>query len=146
MILPVCFFLIIYSSPLNFKFIIYMLLFFEKERRRKRGRREGERILSRLHAQHRAQRRARSPDPEITTWAKIKSRMLNWLSYQAPLIIWFFRNWFTKTLWSQCLFTFSGTWGIAKIFISFSPVPKKTHGSLVSVQKIIVGLVNCFLK
>ena len=41
---------------------------------------EGKRILSRLHAQHKAQQRTWSHDPEIMTWAEIKSCMLNGLS------------------------------------------------------------------
>ena len=50
--------------------------------------RERERILGRLHAQWGAQHRAWSQDPEITTWAEIKSQMLNWLSYpDAPITI-----------------------------------------------------------
>ena len=44
------------------------------------GQRERERILNRLHTQHRAQHRARSHNSQIMTWAKIKSQTLNWLS------------------------------------------------------------------
>ena len=49
-----------------------------------RGRRKGRENLKQAHAQHGAwhgaQHGARSHDPEIMTWAEIKSRMLNWLS------------------------------------------------------------------
>ena len=42
---------------------------------------EGERIPSRLHAQHGAQNGARFHDPGILTWAEIKSRTLIQLSH-----------------------------------------------------------------
>ena len=42
-----------------------------------------ERILSRLYAQHGLQHGAWSHNPEIMTWAEIKSRMLSQLSYPA---------------------------------------------------------------
>ena len=42
---------------------------------------EGESIPSRLQTKLRAQCRAQSHDPEIMTWAKIKSWMFNWLSH-----------------------------------------------------------------
>ena len=44
---------------------------------------EEERILSRLHAQHRAWLGAQSHDHEIMIWAEIKSQMLNQAT-QAP--------------------------------------------------------------
>ena len=51
---------------------------------RGRGKEKGrERILSRLHSQHRAQCGVQSHDREIMTWAKIESQTLNWLSHQA---------------------------------------------------------------
>jgi len=57
--------------------------------------RERERILSRFHAQHGAQLRILSHDPEIMTWGKIKSQMGNWLSYPgAPSPYGFLRNHF----------------------------------------------------
>ena len=43
--------------------------------------RNRERILSRLHAQHRAWCRAWSHDPDVMTWAEIKSWTLNQLSH-----------------------------------------------------------------
>ena len=49
-----------------------------------RGRGKG--ILGRLHDQHRPHLGAQSHNPEIMTWAKIKSGMLNQLS-QTPLLI-----------------------------------------------------------
>ena len=52
----------------------------ECESREERGRRGRERILSRLHAQHRAPHAIVSHDSEIMTWAEIKNWMLNWLS------------------------------------------------------------------
>ena len=48
----------------------------ERERER-----EGGRVLSRLHTQHGAQCRTRPHDPEIMTWAEIKSQTLNWLNH-----------------------------------------------------------------
>ena len=41
---------------------------------------EGQRILSKLHTQHIAWQGAQSHDPEIMTWAKIKSQSFNRLS------------------------------------------------------------------
>ena len=63
-----------------------LFIYFEREklyshtwvRGRGRGR---DSILSRLHAQHGAQRGDTSHDCEIMTWAEIKSQMLNWLSH-----------------------------------------------------------------
>ena len=50
-----------------------------------RGRGRG---TSRLHGERRAWHGARSYDPEIMTWAKIKSQMPNWLSHLgAPSIL-----------------------------------------------------------
>ena len=40
-----------------------------------------ERILSRLHTQHRAQCGAQSHDPGIMPWANVKSWTLHWLSH-----------------------------------------------------------------
>ena len=56
---------------------------------------EGKRILSRFHAQHRAGPGAQSHDPEIKTWAKIKSQMFNSLSPTGAEIcfICFLLNW-----------------------------------------------------
>jgi len=70
-------------------FIFYFIIFLVG---RGRGRRR-ERILSRLHVQHRAWRGARSHDPEIMTWAKIKSQMLNRLSHPGTPLKDFF--WFS---------------------------------------------------
>ena len=44
-----------------------------------------ERILSRLHAHHGARCRAQSHNPEIMTWAKVKSWTLNQLSHSGIL-------------------------------------------------------------
>ena len=41
----------------------------------------GKRIWSRLHTDHRAQLGAPSHDSETMTWAKTKSKTLNWLSH-----------------------------------------------------------------
>ena len=46
---------------------------------------EGERILSRLHTQHGAQHGTPSHDPEIMTWAEIKSWMLPFLFFKVYL-------------------------------------------------------------
>ena len=52
---------------------------------------EGERIPSRLHAQHRTPYRALSPDPETMAWAKVKSQMLTCLSHPVtPRLIFLF--------------------------------------------------------
>ena len=73
--------------------IYYMLFFFKREREHKlmlgsrsRGR---ERIPNRLNAECEVQHGARSQDPKIKTWGKIRNRMLNnWLSHPgAPLKI-----------------------------------------------------------
>ena len=54
------------------------------------GQREKERISSRLPTECRAWYSTLSHDPEIMTQAKIKSRMLNWLSHPGtPLFIYF---------------------------------------------------------
>ena len=50
-----------------------------------------ERIISRFRAQQGAHYGARSHDPEIMTWADIRSQMLNWLSHLgAPKCHYFF--------------------------------------------------------
>ena len=49
-----------------------------------RGRVEGERIPSSLHAQCGARCAAPSHDPEIMTWAETKSQTLNRLSHRCP--------------------------------------------------------------
>jgi len=49
-------------------------------------------ILSRLHSQRRARCGARSRNPEIMTWAKINSQILNWLGHSGTptaLIFWY---------------------------------------------------------
>ena len=50
---------------------------------------EGERILSMLHTQHGVQYGAQFHNPEVMTWAKIKSQTLNHLSRGAPLMTYF---------------------------------------------------------
>ena len=50
-----------------------------------RGGAEEERILSRLHAQHRAWPRTWSHNPEIFTWAETRNRTLKWLSHPSAL-------------------------------------------------------------
>ena len=60
----------------------------ERERQHElKGQRERERIASRLWAEHGAQRGARSHNPEITTWAEIKNRLLSRLSHPAAFLI-----------------------------------------------------------
>ena len=62
--------------------LLLLLIYFEKERKSGGKRqRERERILSRLHTQHRAPCGARSHDTGITTSAEIKSQTLNRLSH-----------------------------------------------------------------
>ena len=58
-----------------------------------RGRaRKGERILSRLHAHHRAGHGAGSYHPNIMTWAEIRSQRLNWLNHPGISYFIFFLN------------------------------------------------------
>ena len=45
-----------------------------------------QRILSRLHAHHGTWHGAWSNNPDIMTWAKLKSGMLNWLSHPSILM------------------------------------------------------------
>ena len=52
--------------------------------------RERERILSRLHSWNGVWCRAQSHNPEIMTWAEIKSRTLNWLSHPGTSLMWYF--------------------------------------------------------
>ena len=70
-----------------------LLLFINFLRERVQGRRGGaegkgkrERILSRFHTQHRPQGGPRSHNPEIMTYAKIKSQTLNQLSHHKLLL------------------------------------------------------------
>ena len=71
-------------------FVMFIYLFWEGERARAHTHasgggaereRERERIFSRLHAQCRARCGTRSHNPQIMTWAKIKSRMPNWATH-----------------------------------------------------------------
>ena len=55
--------------------------------RRGQRKRERERLSSWLPTEHRVGGRAASQDPEIMTWAKIKSQSLNWLSHPGIPII-----------------------------------------------------------
>ena len=72
--------------PFNLRDILFSfikwkcLLFWRGGRGRERGR-----VLSRLHVQGRVWWQAQSHDPEIMTWAKIKRRLLNWLSHLRSL-------------------------------------------------------------
>ena len=72
-------------SAIYFKCFLFFILLFWRERKTERKREaggggaegEGERILSRLHAQCGSQCGARFHDHEMMTSAKIKSQMLN---------------------------------------------------------------------
>ena len=76
-------------------FFPYDLFIWEKEGERENkgeGQREREKISSRFSTQLGAWQRAWSHDPEIMTWAKTKSQLLNGLSHsgildQCPLLI-----------------------------------------------------------
>ena len=78
-----CFYLI----DVFFKKILF--IYFRERVRRGRGRgKRREKILGRLCAEHRAWCGAWSHNHKIRTWAKIKSRMLSWLSHQrAPNLL-----------------------------------------------------------
>ena len=74
-----------------FKFFKYLFIYFQERERANECREgaEGERVLSKLHAELGALHgascrdgcRAGSQDPEIMTWAKTKSQSLNWLHH-----------------------------------------------------------------
>ena len=71
-----------FTAPTFFSFIL------EKARKhewRRGAERERERIWIRLHTQNRAWCGARSCNPGIMTWVKIKSRTLSWLSHPGVL-------------------------------------------------------------
>ena len=63
------------------------------------GQRGREQILRQVPPEHGVQRRTRSLDAEITTWAEIKSSMLNWLSPPgAPNTIRFLRPYYFEII------------------------------------------------
>ena len=73
----------IYAKRNNcFKVYLFILRQSEQGRGRERDR---ENPKQAPHHQHRAGRRTQSHNPEIMTWAEIKSRTLNRLSPEAPL-------------------------------------------------------------
>lgn len=94
------------QTPISLFFKDCIYLFWEREREQKgRGWGRGtERMPSRFHAKHGGRCRARSHDPETMIWAKIESRMLNWLSHpRAPSL--FLKNIlkkFLSNLYIQC--------------------------------------------
>ena len=100
-----CLILLNETFLLPFFFFFFFLRFtLFLERAPKQGReKEGEKILSRLHAQHRAQRGTWSHDPGIMTWAEIKSWTLNQLSYPG-IPLFYFYSWEKRNLekWAQC--------------------------------------------
>ena len=105
------------SSCSQFFSVCLFVHVFEKERECKcrRGiKGERERILSRLHTQHRAQCSALSHGCEIMTWAKIKSQMFHRLSHKVPPIFLFSipRNGMLHHLVILCL----AVWGATKLF------------------------------
>lgn len=68
-------------SNTNIKFTFLKDTFIlERQSREGRGR-EGERVLSKLRTAWKAQHRASSHNPEITTWSKMRSPMLNKLHH-----------------------------------------------------------------
>ena len=70
------------------------------------GQNKREIILSRLHAQHRAQCEAPSQDPGIMTWAEITSPTLNWVSHPgAPVYLSILFFW-SNHIWYFVLFCF----------------------------------------
>ena len=71
--------------PVNFFKALFFLFIWEREQAR--GRTDGDReTWSRLPTEHRAQHGTQSQDPEIMTWAEIKSQLLNWLSHEGTLL------------------------------------------------------------
>ena len=77
--------------------LFIFILFFRRERERAYMYRSGvergrgrKKTFSNLHTQGRAQHRAWSHDPEIMTWAKIKSQTLNWLNHPGIMTDWLF--------------------------------------------------------
>ena len=84
-------------------FIFFLILEIEKEREggreqvrageRSRGR---ERISSKFHAQRGVWHGAQFHDSGITTWAKIKSQSLNWLSHPGTPKLRYFQFEFTR--------------------------------------------------
>ena len=72
---------------------------------------EGKRISRRLPAEHRAWNRAQSHDPEIMTWAEIKSWMLNWQSHPNSSEIYNFSNYF--------FISRSSTWLVSNLHVLF---------------------------
>ena len=92
--------------------IFVCLFLLEKERAQESSGREGtegegKRILSRLHTQCRAQ----SHNPEIMTWAEIKSLPLNWLNHPGASIPLFLNRHILVFIIDWCL----------HILLSFSP-------------------------
>ena len=71
------------------------LFILEREREQERAGRGAERISSRLPIEYGAWCGAQSQDPEIMTWAKIKSQLINWLSHPGALIISAFQSTFS---------------------------------------------------
>ena len=67
---------ILWLHYLFLKDFIYLRVRESAHRRRSRGK-----GTSKLCTEHRAQCGVWSPDPEIVTWAEIKSQMLNWLRH-----------------------------------------------------------------
>ena len=80
------------NHPFENRFFKKKRFIYFREKEREEGwegqrKREREKILSRPHAENEAVYRAQSHNPEIMTWAKTKSEMLNQLSQPRCLII-----------------------------------------------------------
>ena len=75
---------LIFASRLDFLLKIFKNSFEKEKQRASRGRSRGRR-KRRLPADQRAQCGAWYHDPQIMTWTKIKSQMLNWLSHACAL-------------------------------------------------------------
>lgn len=106
--------LYIFLLFLRFYFLQKILFILERACEQRDGQRGREKILSRLCAEPRAQLRAWSCYPEITTRARTKSGMLNQLSHHLPLQIIFLSNlytrWETRTHNPEIGVTGSTTW------------------------------------
>ena len=84
---PPCFWNVWINCQSLYYFFNVFIFILELEWARRGAEGEGERVSSRLPAEHGAQQGAQSHHTEIMTWAKIKSQIFNWLSHPgAPIL------------------------------------------------------------
>ena len=76
-----------------FRFYLFICLFRECKQGEEQQERERQNPKQ-IRAERGAQCKAQSNDPDIMTWAEIKSRMVNWLSHPGALIkgLWLLRE------------------------------------------------------